>query len=54
MFQRTDASKRESCKYAQEDFNEFVKTIISIESTEPITFLCDNPDPLILNLKRFT
>ena len=35
-------------------FNEFVKSIISIESTEPITFLCDKPGPVILNLERFT
>ena len=35
-------------------FNEFVKSIINIESTEPITFLCDKPGPVILNLERFT
>ena len=34
--------------------NKFVKFIISIESSEPITFLYDKPGPVILSLERFT
>ena len=34
--------------------NKFVKFIISIESSEPITLLYDKPGPVILSLGRFT